>query len=286
MVDGRNVWINDLGASLATLREVGAAVGDDRLIAGTSCSLLHVPLELELETGLDPELRSGLAFANQKSRRGRHARPRLRQPGAAADELAANRAALESRRNSPRTHDPAVRERVAATSEDDYSRDGSVEERRQASASGCGCRSSRRRKIGSFPQTPEIRRARRRRNSGEIDDAEYETFIEAEIERVIRLQEETGLDLLVHGESERNDMVEYFGEQLAGFAFTRFGWVQSYGSRNVKPPIILRRRRAARPDDRALVRLRAVADGPPGEGHAHRAGHDPQLVVRARRPAA
>ena len=103
---------------------------------------------------------------------------------------------------------------------------------------------------------------------------------------MIRLQEETGLDLLVHGESERNDMVEYFGEQLAGFAFTRFGWVQSYGSRNVKPPIIYGDVARPGPDDRALVRLCAVADGPPGEGHADRTGHDPQLVVRARRPAA
>ena len=238
VVDGRNIWINDLQGSLAMLREVGAAVGDDRVIAGTSCSLLHVPLELDLEAQLDPELRSWLAFANQKVDEVATLARSFEDPNAAADELAANRAALESRRGSPRTHDPAVRERVAATSEGDYSRDGSVEERRAAQRERLRLPEFPTTTIGSFPQTPEIRRARRRRNSGEIDEAEYETFLEAEIESVIRLQEETGLDLLVHGESERNDMVEYFGEQLAGFAFTRFGWVQSYGSRNVKPPII------------------------------------------------
>ena len=238
VVDGRNVWINVLEASLATLREVGAAVGDDRVIVGTSCSLLHVPLELELETALDPELRSWLAFANQKIEEVGTLARALEDPNAAADELAANRTALESRRNSPRTHDPAVRERVAAMSEGDYTRSASVEERRRAQRERLRLPEFPSTTIGSFPQTPEIRRARRRHNSGELSDEEYDAFLEQEITRVIRLQEEIGLDVLVHGEAERNDMVEYFGEQIEGFAFTRFGWVQSYGSRNVKPPII------------------------------------------------
>ena len=238
VVDGRNVWINDLDASLATLREVEAAVGDDRVVVGTSCSLLHVPLELELETDLDPELYSWLAFANQKiAEVGTLARA-LEDPNAAADELAANRAALESRRGSPRTHNPAVRERVAATTDADYDRAGSAEARRAAQRERLRLPPFPTTTIGSFPQTPEIRRARRRHNSGAIDDAQYEGFLEQEIAEVIRLQEEIGLDVLVHGEAERNDMVEYFGEQLEGFAFTRFGWVQSYGSRNVKPPIV------------------------------------------------
>ena len=238
VVDGRNVWLNDLEASLATLHEVGAAVGDDRVIAGSSCSLLHVPIELELETELDPELRSWLAFANQKIEEVAILARAFDDPNAAADELAANRAALESRRSSPRTHNPEVRERVAATSDADYARDGAVEDRRRAQRERLGLPAFPTTTIGSFPQTPEIRRARRRHNRGELTDAEYESFLEEEIAGVIRLQEEIGLDVLVHGEAERNDMVEYFGEQLEGFAFTRFGWVQSYGSRNVKPPIV------------------------------------------------
>ena len=238
VVDGRNIWTNDLEASLATLREIGAAVGEDRVIVGASCSLLHVPIELDLETDLDPELRSWLAFANQKIEEIAVLGRALADPNAAADELAANRSALESRRNSPRTHNPAVRERVASTTADDYDRDGSVEERRAAQRMRLGLPVFPTTTIGSFPQTPEIRRERRRFANGRITAEEYEGFIEAEIEQVIRLQERIGLDLLVHGESERNDMVEYFGEQLDGFAFTRFGWVQSYGSRNVKPPIV------------------------------------------------
>ena len=238
VVDGRNVWINDLGASLATLREVAAAVGGDRVIAGVSCSLLHVPIELDLETGLDPELRSWLAFANQKIGEVATLARAFGDPNAEADALAANRAAIEARRRSPRTHDPAVRERVAATSEDDYRRRGTVEQRRAAQRARLGLPPFPSTTIGSFPQTPEIRRARRRRNAGELGEDGYEGFLEAEIERVIRLQERIGLDVLVHGESERNDMVEYFGERLEGFAFTGHGWVQSYGSRNVKPPIV------------------------------------------------
>ena len=238
VADGRNIWANDLEASLATLREIGAAVGEDRVIVGASCSLLHVPIELDLETDLDPELRSWLAFANQKIEEIAVLGRALADPNAAADELAANRSALESRRNSPRTHNPAVRERVASTTADDYDRDGSVEERRAAQRMRLGLPVFPTTTIGSFPQTPEIRRERRRFANGRITAEEYEGFLEAEIEQVIRLQERIGLDLLVHGESERNDMVEYFGEQLDGFAFTRFGWVQSYGSRNVKPPIV------------------------------------------------
>ena len=238
VVDGRNVWINDLEASLATLREVGAAVGEDRVIVGSSCSLLHVPLELELETQLDAELRSWLAFANQKIEEVAVLGRALADPDAAADELAANRAALESRRASPRTHNAEVRARVGATSDADYRRDGEVAARRAAQRARLGLPSFPTTTIGSFPQTPEIRRERRRHANGRISEAEYDGFIEGEIERVIRLQERIGLDVLVHGEPERNDMVEYFGEQLDGFALTGHGWVQSYGSRNVKPPIV------------------------------------------------
>ena len=161
-----------------------------------------------------------------------------RDEAAVAASFAANEVALESRRTAERTNNRVVRERLLATGAEDYSRPGSVLERQTAQGARLGLPRFPTTTIGSFPQTPELRRARRSHNRGDIATEEYEAAIEAEIERVIRLQEEIGLDVLVHGEPERNDMVEYFGEQLDGFAFTRFGWVQSYGSRYVKPPIV------------------------------------------------
>jgi len=238
VVDGRNVWINDLETSLALLEELAGIVGGDRLIVSTSCSLMHSPIELDRENRLDAELKSWLAFANQKVVEVATLAQALEDRNAAADALAANRAALESRRTSARTNNVAVRERLAATNEAAYRRPGSVVERRSAQRARLGLPPFPTTTIGSFPQTPELRRARAQHTANEIDDAAYERVIEQEIEHVIRLQEEIGLDVLVHGEPERNDMVEYFGEQLDGFAFTRFGWVQSYGSRYVKPPIV------------------------------------------------
>ncbi len=238
VVDGRNVWINDLEASLALLEELAGAVGSDRLIVSTSCSLMHSPIELERENRLDAELKSWLAFANQKVVEVATLAQALEDRDAVADALATNRAALESRRTSARTNNRAVRERLAATTEAAYRRPGSVVERRSAQRTRLGLPPFPTTTIGSFPQTPELRRARAQHTANEIDDAAYEGVIEQEIAHVIRLQEEIGLDVLVHGEPERNDMVEYFGEQLDGFAFTRFGWVQSYGSRYVKPPIV------------------------------------------------
>lgn len=238
VVDGRNVWRNDLDASTALLRELGTLVGPDRVIVSTAGSLQHVPLTLERETRLDPELRSWLAFAHEKVEEVATLARVLDDPDAAADQLASTRAALASRRGSPRTNDAAVRTRVAATGDADYARAGSVVERRRAQRARLNLPAFPTTTIGSFPQTDELRRARRRFDDHEIDEAAYEQVIRDEIARVVALQEQLGLDVLVHGEPERNDMVEYFGEQLAGFAFTRFGWVQSYGSRNVKPPII------------------------------------------------
>lgn len=240
VVDGRNVWINDLGASRATLEELRGIVGADRLLVSTSCSLMHVPIELDREDELDDELRSWLAFANQKVDEVATLARALEgdDEAAVAATFAANEAALESRRTAERTNNPAVRERLLATGAADYARPGSVLERQSAQQARLGLPRFPTTTIGSFPQTPELRLARRAHNRGEITTEQYEAAIEAEIERVIRLQEEIGLDVLVHGEPERNDMVEYFGEQLDGFAFTRFGWVQSYGSRYVKPPIV------------------------------------------------
>ena len=241
VVDGRNVWINDLAGSLALLEELGGIVGEDRLIVSSSCSLMHSPLELEREDRLDDELRSWLAFANQKVDEVTALAQALDGEAdreAVAGTLAANAAALQSRRTAERTNDAAVRDRLAATGEADYRRDGSVEERRRSQRARLRLPRFPTTTIGSFPQTPELRQARRRLNAGEIDEASYEATIEQEIAKVVELQERIGLDVLVHGEPERNDMVEYFGERLDGFAFTRFGWVQSFGSRYVKPPII------------------------------------------------
>jgi 5-methyltetrahydropteroyltriglutamate--homocysteine methyltransferase len=222
VVDGRNVWINDLRRSAELLPE-GAVVS-------TSCSLQHVPISLEPETGLDPELRSWMAFATEK----------LHELAALArgDELDRNREALESRRTSKRTRNPEVRERVAALTEDDASRDNDYEVRRDAQSERLALPLFPTTTIGSFPQTSDVRAARAALRKGEIDEAEYERLMRAEIERVIRLQEELGLDVLVHGEPERNDMVQYFGERMDGYAFTENGWVQSYGSRYVRPPIL------------------------------------------------
>ncbi|HJM88797.1 MAG TPA: 5-methyltetrahydropteroyltriglutamate--homocysteine S-methyltransferase [Dehalococcoidia bacterium] len=238
VVDGRNIWINDHAASLELLGSLGALVGAERLVVSTSCSLIHAPIEIGREDRLDDELKSWLAFANQKVDEVAVLTSALDNREDVADQLAANAAALESRRTSARTNNAAVRDRVAATTENDYRRPGNVEERRTAQRARLNLPAYPTTTIGSFPQTPELRRSRRQLNSGEIDEAAYEREIEHEIEKVIRLQEEIGLDVLVHGEPERNDMVEYFGEQLDGFAFTRFGWVQSFGSRYVKPPII------------------------------------------------
>ncbi len=238
VVDGRNVWINDLAGSLDLLGELGTLVGADRLIVGSSCSLIHTPIDIARENRLDPEVRSWLAFANQKLEEVATLAAALDDRDKVADQLSANATALESRRTSERTNNAEVRARVEATTDADYRREGSVDERRAAQRGRLQLPDYPTTTIGSFPQTPELRRARRLVNSGEIDREQYEREMEQEIERVIRLQEEIGLDVLVHGEPERNDMVEYFGEQLDGFTFTRFGWVQSFGSRYVKPPII------------------------------------------------
>ncbi|CPI35835.1 5-methyltetrahydropteroyltriglutamate/homocysteine S-methyltransferase [Bordetella pertussis] len=238
VINGRNIWRTDLDAALAMLVPVREQL-QERLWLAPSCSLLHVPVDLAGETELDAELLGWLSFAVQKldelcllgKALGGDADPAVQQG------LAAQRAALQARRQSPRIHNPAVAQRMAGQA-------GVSRER-----APFGQRIARQQSelrlpafptttIGSFPQTAEIRALRRDWKSGALTDSAYENAIRKEIEEVIRFQEEVGLDVLVHGEPERNDMVEYFGELLAGFAFTKNGWVQSYGSRCVKPPII------------------------------------------------
>jgi 5-methyltetrahydropteroyltriglutamate--homocysteine methyltransferase len=236
VVDGRNIWRGDLDAAwerLEALRALGASVS-----AGTSTSLQHVPHDVADEKDLDPRLVSWLAFADQKtSQVVTLARGLVGGRDAIADELAAASAALADRREAPGVRDGAVRERAAGLTADDFTR-GDYETRVAAQDAALGLPVLPTTTIGSFPQTGDIRRARARHGKGEITTEAYEGFLRDEIKRVIDLQEDLGLDVLVHGEAERNDMVQYFAENLDGFAVTRNGWVQSYGSRATRPSIL------------------------------------------------
>jgi 5-methyltetrahydropteroyltriglutamate--homocysteine methyltransferase len=236
IVDGRNVWRTDLEAALPSLEAAAQRVGPEYLWVAPSCSLLHVPIDLDLETGLDPELKPWLAFAKQKLGEVATLTRALREGrGAVGPALTASREAAAARRASPLTLNAVVRQRVASVQEGDLRRSAPYAERRRRQLDLPAFPTTT---IGSFPQTAEVRAARRRFLNGQLSQPDYERFIEEQITKTLALQEEIGLDVLVHGEFERNDMVEYFGEQLAGFAFTEHGWVQSYGTRYVKPPII------------------------------------------------
>ena len=240
IVDGRNVWINELEHSLDLLR--GLAGRCDELVVSTSCSLLHAPLDLDAEPAsevLDDELRSWMAFAKQKVREVvTLARGLGEGREAIAAELDANDRALEDRRNSHRTRNPAVRDRTASLSEADARRESPFEVRDEAQRARLELPLFPTTTIGSYPQTAAIRQARAELREQRIDRTEYARRMRSEIERVIGFQEEVGLDVLVHGEPERNDMVQYFAEQMEGYVFTQNAWVQSYGSRYVRPPII------------------------------------------------
>ncbi|MEV8068532.1 5-methyltetrahydropteroyltriglutamate--homocysteine S-methyltransferase [Streptomyces sp. NPDC085995] len=237
VVDGRNIWVNDLAKSLSTL---GTLLGlADRVDVAASCSLLHVPLDTALERDIEPQILRWLAFARQKTREIVTLAKGLAQgTDSIAGELSANRADLASRESSPITHDPAVRARAAAVTESDARRSQPYAERTAAQRAHLRLPLLPTTTIGSFPQTGELRTARADLRAGRIDTAGYEERIRAEIQEVISFQEKTGLDVLVHGEPERNDMVQYFAEQLTGYLATQHGWVQSYGTRYVRPPIL------------------------------------------------
>ncbi|TFW16593.1 5-methyltetrahydropteroyltriglutamate--homocysteine S-methyltransferase [Duganella callida] len=247
VINGRNIWKTDLSRVLDWLEPLAERLGE-RLWIAPSCSLLHVPVDLDSEQRLDAEIRSWLAFALQKLDELRLLARALRDGrDAVKAELAANAADLAARRASPRVHDPAVREAVAAIDANLGRRHSAYPQRADEQAALLQLPAYPTTTIGSFPQTGEIRQARSAYRAGTLDDAGYRSAMRAEIARSVREQEALGLDVLVHGEAERNDMVEYFGEQLEGYAFSQFGWVQSYGSRCVKPPILfgdIRRPRA------------------------------------------
>ncbi len=238
VVDGRNIWRTDLDAALARLAPV-VQKHQGALWLAPSCSLLHVPFSLAAETALDPEVRSWLAFAVEKLGELRLLASALTQGEAAVGpELAAARAALAARHASPRAHRATVAARLAAAAPGADQRSSRFAVRQPAQRARLQLPLLPTTTIGSFPQTTEIRAARASFKRGTLSAAHYQRSMEAEIALAVRKQEALGLDVLVHGEAERNDMVEYFGEQLDGFAFTQNGWVQSYGSRCVKPPII------------------------------------------------
>jgi 5-methyltetrahydropteroyltriglutamate--homocysteine methyltransferase len=239
VVDGRNVWRTDLRAALGTLQKAASARGAHRLMVAPSCSLLHVPVDLRQETKLDPEVKGWLAFAEQKLEEVAALARGLDEGETAINaQLSASDAAVQSRRVSSRVHRDDVRARLAAVTPLMEQRGSPYAARRAAQQTRFSLPLFPTTTIGSFPQTAEVRQARASLARGMLSADAYECMVEGWIDDAVRWQEEIGIDVLVHGEFERNDMVKYFGEQLDGYAFTQHGWVQSYGSRCVAPPII------------------------------------------------
>ncbi len=239
VINGRNIWKADLTAILDRLEPAVEELGLDKVILAPSCSLLHVPIDLDQEDKLDEELKSWLAFAVQKLGELRVLATALRDGReAVAEALSANQAAIRSRKASPRIHNAAVAERAAKVTPPMSERQSPFAERILKQQARLNLPLFPTTTIGSFPQTAEVRQARLRHARGQLSDNLYTLFLREETEKAVRWQEEIGLDVPVHGEFERNDMVQYFAEQLDGYAFTQHAWVQSYGSRYVRPPII------------------------------------------------
>ncbi|MDP3680885.1 MAG: 5-methyltetrahydropteroyltriglutamate--homocysteine S-methyltransferase [Flavobacterium sp.] len=243
VVDGRNIWKNDFKKSLALIKKATDALGENRILIAPSCSLIHSPCDLELETNnatLTPEIKQWLAFAKQKTEE------IVLLKYFASNEIDINNSirfeentiANENRKTSKLIHNDAVKNRVASITTGDDQRQNPFSVRRKKQIDVLNLPLFPTTTIGSFPQTTEVRSWRAKFKKGELNQQQYDDLLQKETEETIRFQEETGIDVLVHGEFERNDMVEYFGEQLDGFTFTKNGWVQSYGSRCVKPPVI------------------------------------------------
>lgn len=243
VVDGRNIWKNDFQESLFLINKAVEKIGKDRVWIAPSCSLMHSPCDLDIESNdkvLTPEIKQWLSFAKQKIREVVTLKQLANKENSAATdkEWTANLEAKNSRRVSPLIHKTAVKDRVLAIKKSDDQRLHDFQQRKLDQRKALGLPLFPTTTIGSFPQTAEVRAIRAQLKKGQLTPEQYDVLIEKETESAIRWQEATGIDVLVHGEFERNDMVEYFGEQLEGFVFTENGWVQSYGSRCVKPPII------------------------------------------------
>jgi len=243
MVDGRNVWKNNFENSLSLIQKAINAIGSNRILIAPSCSLLHSPCNLELEVNeknLSPEMKQWLAFAKQKLEEVSTLKNILNEKNIERNinKLKANNSVHAARKTSTLIHNKKVKQRVAELTLKDDKRTNSFSVRQPIQKKALNLPLFPTTTIGSFPQTKEVRSWRSQYKKGNLSKNTYDLLLEKETEETIKFQEKAGLDVLVHGEFERNDMVEYFGEQLNGFAFTSFGWVQSYGSRCVKPPII------------------------------------------------
>ncbi|SZF01027.1 unnamed protein product [Blumeria hordei] len=240
VVNGRNIWKTNLKTAIETVEKAIQKLGQGRVIVATSSSLLHTPHTLKSEKKLDSEIKDWFAFATEKATEvSVIAKAVTDGPTSVKEILEANAKSIQSRATSKRTNNPQVKERQAKITAEMYNRQSEFPVRIAAQQKSLNLPLFPTTTIGSFPQTSEIRIQRNKFAKGQITKAEYEKFIEKEIEEVVRVQEELDLDVLVHGEPERNDMVQYFGEQLDGYAFTTHGWVQSYGSRCVRPPILV-----------------------------------------------
>lgn len=241
IVNGRNVWVNDIEKSVEFLKGIAETYEADKIMVGSSCSLLHVPYTLKYETKMDEDIKSWISYALEKLDEIRVIDKLFRNEELSEYEkevLEGNKIAIATRKTSDKIHDPVVKDRVSNLTDKDKHRSVPFEERIKLQHENLKYPILPTTTIGSFPQTPELRKLRRDYKNGVISEEEYKTQIKAMIKDLVEYQEAIDIDVLVHGEFERNDMVEYFGEQLKGVAFSQNGWVQSYGSRCVKPPLI------------------------------------------------
>lgn len=240
VVDGRNIWKTDFKKAIEKIEVATHKFGKERVLVASSSSLLHTPHTLESEKKLDSEVKDWFSFAVEKAKElAIIAKAVTDGPASVRDELEANAKSIQARATSKLTNDPKVKDRQAKITDEMFNRKSPFPNRISQQHSNLNLPMFPTTTIGSFPQTKEIRIQRNKLTKGEISAEEYEKFIEKEIQDVIKIQEELGLDVYVHGEPERNDMVQYFGERLTGYVFTTHGWVQSYGSRCVRPPIIV-----------------------------------------------
>lgn len=240
VVDGRNIWKNDYEKSLSLIKKASEALGSKRIFIAPSCSLLHSPCDLDFETNINPEIKNWLAFAKQKVKEVVTLKELALETTdhSILQDFEDNKKAISDRKTSPLIHNEEVKLRAASVTEQDSQRKNPFNIRKESQQETLQLPLFPTTTIGSFPQTAEVRSWRAKFKKGELTAEQYDTLLKEETQRTIRWQEDIGIDVLVHGEYERNDMVEYFGEQLKGFIFTKNGWVQSYGSRCVKPPII------------------------------------------------
>ncbi len=236
LVNGRNIWINNFENSLKLIELSKEKLGDERVIVASSCSLLHSPVTLKNEEKLNPEIKQWMTFADEKVSE-IIALSEIAS-GQNKEALSKNNDAISSRKTSSLIHNQAVKKRVAEIRKTDFERKSKFENRQASQQAHFEFPLFPTTTIGSFPQTKDVRQARAKNKKGELSDQDYNKYLKDQVKKSVNFQEEIGIDVLVHGEFERNDMVEYFGEQLDGFVFTQFGWVQSYGSRCVKPPVI------------------------------------------------